>query len=142
MSTSAPASSAPLRFYKMNGLGNEIVVLDMRASAAPITQAQAQAIGATPATHFDQMMVLRRPRSPDTDVFLQIFNVDGSLAEACGNGTRCVADILTRESGRADLALESAKSGHYKIADDNCVLPADWNRSVRILRMANNPTGG
>ena len=102
------STSAPLRFVKMNGLGNAIVVLDMRGSNAQVSAAQVQAVAADPATGFDQMMVIHKPRSPETDAFLRIFNVDGSLAQACGNGTRCVADLLMRETGKTDLALETA----------------------------------
>ena len=53
------------------------------------------------------MMVLYKARTPGTDALVQIFNTEGSTAEACGNGTRCVADMLTRESGKTTLALET-----------------------------------
>lgn len=100
-------NGAPLHFWKMNGLGNEILVVDLRASAAKVSVAQVVAAAQDPHTHFDQMMVLRKPRAPGVDAFLEIYNVDGSPAGACGNGTRCVADVLTHETGKSDLLLET-----------------------------------
>jgi diaminopimelate epimerase len=101
-------NASTIRYLKMNGLGNEIVVLDMRASSAKVTADQARTVAGQPRTHFDQMMVVYAPRVAGTDAFLQIFNVDGSLAGACGNGTRCVADFLVQETGKTDLVLETA----------------------------------
>ena len=97
-----------IRFLKMNGLGNEIVVLDMRASSARVTAEQAGTVGEQPRTNFDQMMVVYAPRTGGTDAFLQIFNVDGSQSGACGNGTRCVAAMLARETGKRDFVFETA----------------------------------
>ena len=99
---------APLRFVKMNGLGNEIVVLDVRAATVSVTAEHVRRVAADPNTRFDQMMVVQRPRTPGTDAFVQIYNVDGSLTAACGNGTRCVADLLMRETGKDTITLETA----------------------------------
>jgi diaminopimelate epimerase len=79
------------RFLKMNGLGNEIVVIDLRGTAARIAAAQARAIAADPRSAFDQLMAVHDPRTSGTDAFLRIYNTDGSESGACGNGTRCVA---------------------------------------------------
>jgi diaminopimelate epimerase len=54
------------------------------------------------------MMVLHRPRTPGTDVFVAIYNSDGSAAGACGNGTRCVADVLCGETGRDGVMIETS----------------------------------
>jgi diaminopimelate epimerase len=97
-----------LRFVKMNGIGNEIVVLDMRSSAAKVTVEQARTVAGQPQTHFDQMMVVYAPRTDGTDAFLQVFNTDGTQSGACGNGTRCVADMLVKETGDKDLVFETA----------------------------------
>ena len=53
-------------------------------------------------------MVIEPPRTTGTDAFMTIFNTDGSLSGACGNGTRCVALVLNRESGRETLKLETS----------------------------------
>jgi diaminopimelate epimerase len=92
-------------FVKMNGLGNAIVVVDMRATPQAITAADARAAaGAAP---YDQLMAVYPARVAGTDAFVRIFNNDGSEAGACGNGMRCVADILFNESRKAALTFET-----------------------------------
>jgi diaminopimelate epimerase len=93
-------------FVKMNGLGNEIVVVDMRATQGRITAADARAVAA--GVPYDQLMAIYPPHGAASDAFVRIFNNDGSEAGACGNGMRCVADILLNESGRTVLAIETA----------------------------------
>ena len=92
-------------FVKMNGLGNEIVVVDMRPNPNQITAADARSAAA--GVPFDQLMAIYPPRAVDTDAFVSIFNNDGSEAGACGNGMRCVADILFKESRKTLLTLET-----------------------------------
>src|SRR5215831_4149560 len=91
-------------FVKMNGLGNEIVVVDMRARPQGITAAEARAAAA--AAPYDQLMAVYPSRLTGTDAYVRIFNNDGSEAGACGNGMRCVADILFKESRKTVLAVE------------------------------------
>ncbi len=79
------------RFLKMNGLGNEITVLDLRGLTHRVSAAEARAIAADPRSRFDQLMVLHDPVTPGTDAYMRIYNTDGSESGACGNGTRCVA---------------------------------------------------
>jgi diaminopimelate epimerase len=92
-------------FIKMNGLGNEIVVVDMRARPQAITAADARA--AASAAPYDQLMAVYPPRAAGTDAFVRIYNNDGSEAGACGNGMRCVADILFKQSGNSALTVET-----------------------------------
>lgn len=94
-------------FLKMNGLGNEILIVDLRASKARATAEDAQALAKAPKTHFDQLMAVHDPRTPGTDGFMRILNADGSEVSACGNGTRCVAWWLMRETGKRELTLET-----------------------------------
>lgn len=94
-------------FLKMNGLGNEIIVADMRGRADRVTPAAAVRINADPATKFDQIMAIHDPRTPGTAYYMEIINSDGSLAEACGNGTRCVVQALAAETGQKRYALET-----------------------------------
>jgi diaminopimelate epimerase len=98
---------ANLPALKMNGLGNEIVVLDLRGVDHVVTPAEARAIGRAPGLHFDQLMVLHPPRTEGTEAFVIIHNIDGSEAGACGNGTRCVAWHLTKESDASHFAVET-----------------------------------
>ena len=104
-------SSAALthrRVAKMNGAGNEIVLLDLRGGDRGITPDQARAIHHRPGLAFDQLMVLFDPRRADTAAFVRIYNNDGSEAGACGNGTRCVAYFLMRDGALRNLKLETA----------------------------------
>jgi len=91
---------------KMNGIGNEIAILDLQSDGGRVNEAQARAIHRV--VPFDQLMVLAKPRTPSTDAFMTIFNNDGSLSGACGNGTRCVASYLTQSSSRQKIILETA----------------------------------
>jgi diaminopimelate epimerase len=95
-------------FVKMNGLGNEIVVVDMRAQSGAIRPDDARAIAQPGGVPFDQLMVLHAPRARGTDALVRIFNRDGSESGACGNGMRCVADILFQETGKDALTFETA----------------------------------
>jgi diaminopimelate epimerase len=94
-------------FVKMNGIGNEIVVVDMRAHPAPITANDARAAAAPAGAPYDQLMVLYPPRVAGTESFVRIYNNDGSEAGACGNGMRCVASIVFDETGKEALTFET-----------------------------------
>jgi diaminopimelate epimerase len=98
-------------FVKMNGLGNEIVVVDMRKEQGAVSAAEACA--AAQGVPYDQLMALHAPRTPGTDAYVRIYNNDGSESGACGNGMRCVAEILFREGGKAALIFET-KAGLLK----------------------------
>lgn len=89
---------------RMNGAGNRITVLDMRGCDIVPTALEARAFAADPDLAFDQLMVIHDPHEPDVDAFVTIFNTDGSLAGACGNGSRCVAWYLAR-GGREVFTL-------------------------------------
>ena len=81
-------------FAKMNGIGNEIVVVDLRDKAAAVTAEEARAVASPAGVPYDQLMVLLPPRLAGTEAFVRIYNNDGSEAAACGNGMRCVARRL------------------------------------------------
>lgn len=99
--------NARVPFARMNGIGNEIIVADMRGRADRISAAAAIAINADPATRFDQIMAIHDPRTPGTDAYVEILNSDGSHAQACGNGTRCVVQALAAETGRKAFTFET-----------------------------------
>src|SRR5580698_5785028 len=91
-------------FIKMNGLGNEIVIVDLRDSPLPVEAAEARA--AASQEPYDQLMALY-PARAGTDALVRIYNNDGSEAGACGNGMRCVASLVSAENGRAELTFET-----------------------------------
>ena len=95
-------------FVKMNGIGNEIVVVDLRARAAKIEPEEARAAASPQGAPYDQLMALYPPRTPGTDAFVRIYNNDGSEAGACGNGMRCVADLVSKETGKSALTFETS----------------------------------
>ncbi len=92
---------------RMNGIGNEILVLDLRGSDIVLAPGEARAIGAQPGLKFDQLMALHDPRGSGADAAMRIYNIDGSLSAACGNGARCVAYALARHGGPERLRLET-----------------------------------
>jgi diaminopimelate epimerase len=100
-----PLDDRPI--LRMNGAGNEILVLDLRGLDHVLAPHEARAIAAAPGLRFDQLMALHDPRAAGDDAFMRIYNIDGSLSGACGNGTRCVAWALARE-GKEQLSLETA----------------------------------
>src|SRR5579863_3059437 len=102
-----PAMGA-IPFLKMHGLGNDFVVLDAREHPLAIGAAEARAIGDRHrGVGFDQLLILEPPRSTGADLFMRILNPDGSEAQACGNGTRCVAWLAMREKHASHLTVET-----------------------------------
>ncbi|MBX4335998.1 diaminopimelate epimerase [Bartonella raoultii] len=94
-------------FSKMDGLGNQIIVADMRESAHTITQEAILSLAADPQTHFDQIMAIHAPTQNKADFRIEIWNADGSMAKACGNGTRCVIAWLTDHNLGKSFRLET-----------------------------------
>jgi diaminopimelate epimerase len=94
-------------FVKMNGAGNEIVVVDLRRAGGAIGADEARAAATPQGAPYDQLMALYPPRTPGTDAFIRIYNSDGSEAGACGNGMRCVADLVAKQSGKSALTFET-----------------------------------
>ncbi|HQT78301.1 MAG: diaminopimelate epimerase [Rhodospirillales bacterium 20-64-7] len=93
-------------FIKMHGCGNDFVVFDERRQPLDLSPARA-AVLADRHTGIgcDQLIVLEPAKT--ADAFMRIRNPDGSEAGACGNATRCVADILMRETGRSAVTIRT-----------------------------------
>ncbi len=102
-------NAAAIPFRKMNGLGNDFVVIDARERPLEISEAQARAI-ADRATGVgcDQLIVMEK--SDRADVTMRIWNAEGGEVESCGNASRCIADIVMTETGR-DSATIMTKGG-------------------------------
>lgn len=122
-------------FTKMHGLGNDFVVLDLR-DGMPVPDADAarniadrrRGIGC------DQLILIEAADMAGADVRLRFLNADGSESGACGNGTRCVASQLLKESGADRLVLQTlagrleavpAAGGQYTV--DMGAPNLDWN---------------
>ena len=93
-------------FKKMNGLGNDFVIIDARAGPLRLSAIAAGAIASrTGGVGCDQVIVLEPSRA--ADVFMRILNADGSEVSACGNASRCVAALLSPGFGRDRLTIET-----------------------------------
>jgi len=110
-------------FLKMHGLGNDFVVIDARRDALALDAAGARRLADRhTGIGCDQLIVLEPPRQPMSQLFMRILNPDGSIAEACGNATRCVAWLVSRETGDANVRIETAAGLlAAKVSDDSRV---------------------
>ena len=110
-------------FIKMHGLGNDFVVLDNRESSLVIDQATIAAIAnRRHGVGCDQVLILKPTKAPDAHVFMEIRNVYGTEAEACGNGSRCVAALMMEETGKHVLGIETLAG----------VLPVEQDSAGRV----------
>lgn len=107
MPDTSPLPARP--FLKMHGLGNDFVVIDARERPLKLSETQARRIADRRlGVGCDQLLIIEKPANPKlADAFMRILNPDGSEAGACGNGTRCVADLLMREGGLDHLVIET-----------------------------------
>lgn len=103
-----PYSAAmPLPFRKMHGLGNDFVILDGRRKLLSLSGPQIAAMGDRHrGIGFDQLVILESSKIQN-GVFMRIYNQDGAEAGACGNATRCVADLLMKETGGKSCTVET-----------------------------------
>lgn len=98
--------TAPLRFMKMHGLGNDFVVIDLRdGGAAPEAALIRRIADRHTGIGFDQLATIER--DANADARLVFYNADGSTSAACGNATRCVGRFLLDETGAAALRLRT-----------------------------------
>ena len=111
-------------FAKMNGLGNEIVVVDLRGTQINVAPEEARAIHAAKGLAYAQLMVIEDRDGTDSEAFVRIFNNDGTESGACGNGTRCVAYIMTRAGTPARFYIET-QAGQLE-----CVRQDEWTYTV------------
>ena len=96
------------RFFKMNGLGNEFVVIDTRAQAVRLGADRVRALAdRTSGVGFDQLILIAPVPSGRADAAMRIFNADGAEVESCGNAARCVAAMLLTERAASRVAIDS-----------------------------------
>ena len=99
-------------FTKMHGLGNDFVVIDARQGGIALGEERARAIADRRlGVGCDQLLVIEPAKNGQrdikADVFMRILNADGGEAEACGNGTRCVAQLVMAETGKQEVHIET-----------------------------------
>ena len=110
---SAPRAS--LRFSKMQGAGNDFVVIDVRdGRSAPTPQLCCAMADRHTGIGCDQILTIEPPRSPNAIASYRIWNADGSNAGQCGNGARCVAAWLVRDGSAptSPFVLDSPAGTH------------------------------
>lgn len=101
-----------LSFTKMQGLGNDFVVLDGINQQITITPEWLRQIGDRKfGVGFDQLLLVEKPDHPEHDFKYRIFNCDGSEVEQCGNGARCFARFVVDKglTNKSRLLVETAK---------------------------------
>ena len=125
-----------LRFTKMHGLGNDFVLLDLISQNITISDEQIKLLADRRlGVGFDQLLTVEPPDNPEADFKYRIFNADGSEAEQCGNGARCLLRFV-RDRGlttKTKIKLET-NTGVIE-----CELEKDGNISVDMGRPVLQP---
>ncbi|HUZ14292.1 MAG TPA: diaminopimelate epimerase [Caulobacteraceae bacterium] len=119
-------------FLKMNGLGNDFVVVEARSQPFAPSQAQVRAIADRAAgVGCDQLIAVEG--SANADAFMRIWNADGGEVENCGNAARCVGWLLMQASGRDAVTieiqgavLEASRAADGKVSVDMGRPGLDW----------------
>lgn len=93
-------------FLKMHGLGNDFVIIDARIRAFDVTPERASRLACRRRGIGCDQFIIMRP-SDSADVFMEIWNADGSCVGACGNATRCIGQLLLDETGNNKVLIET-----------------------------------
>ncbi|HXA40103.1 MAG TPA: diaminopimelate epimerase [Phenylobacterium sp.] len=129
-------------FLKMNGLGNDFVVVEARSTPFQPTAEQVRAIAdRTSGVGCDQLIVLEPPAPGDgVDARVRFWNSDGEEVAACGNGTRCVGWLLMQASGQDQAVIETKagklyaqRAGERLVSVDMGKPGLDW-RDIPLAR--------
>ena len=109
-----------IKAFKMDGLGNDFVIIDQRTKNIEFSKKQIIKICDRNFIGCDQLIIIKKNR--ELDAGLEFYNSDGSVSGACGNGTRCVAYLLSKENNNKEITVWTA-SGIIRsnILKDNLV---------------------
>ena len=108
--------SAPLRFSKMHGAGNDFVVLDLRSGSTSLSTEMCRALAdRNTGIGCDQILTIEPPRTADAIASYRIWNADGSASQQCGNGARCVAAWLVRDGAAAPAFVLDSPAGTHAV---------------------------
>tara|TARA_B100001123_G_C15115771_1_gene949295 strand:- start:161 stop:985 length:825 start_codon:yes stop_codon:yes gene_type:complete len=109
-----------IKAYKMDGLGNDFVIIDQRIQNMKLSKEQIIKICDRNFIGCDQLIFIKKKK--ELDAFLEFYNSDGSNSGACGNGTRCVAHLLSKENGKKVITVGAGSSVlKSKIFENNVV---------------------
>jgi diaminopimelate epimerase len=92
-----------IKAFKMDGLGNDFVIIDQRNNNIVLSKNQIIKICDRSYIGCDQLILIKKNR--DIDAGLEFYNSDGSISGACGNGTRCVAKLLSKENNKKEITV-------------------------------------
>ena len=92
-----------IKAFKMDGLGNDFIIIDQRNTDIDLSKDQIIKICDRNYIGCDQLILIKKNRKIDAG--LEFFNSDGSTSGACGNGTRCIADFLSKESDQKEITV-------------------------------------
>jgi diaminopimelate epimerase len=127
-------NSTPIPFRKMNGLGNDFVVLDGRTRKLVLTEDKARAI-ADRKTGIGADQIIMMEKSDVADVKMRIWNAEGGEVESCGNASRCIADIVMTEKDLPSTTIDTKggflvgqKAGHLQVRIDQGKPHFDWDK--------------
>ena len=99
---------APLPYLKMNGLGNDFVVLDARAGEILLSRRQIVAVSDREnGIGCDQLIVMENDGLDGVDLFMRIYNAEGGEVDACGNATRAIAGLVAGETGADAVTIRT-----------------------------------
>lgn len=97
-----------MNFIKMHGLGNDFVIIDAQSIPFGLSNREIAAIGdRRTGVGFDQMLVIETAKHPQAHLSYRIYNTDGSEAEQCGNGARCVARYYGDKHQLTSITMDS-----------------------------------
>ena len=100
-----------IKAFKMDGLGNDFVIIDNRQKVNILSKEQIVKVCDRNFIGCDQLIFIEKDNTADAR--LKFFNSDGGESGACGNGTRCVADLISKENGKKIIILTTL-SGNLK----------------------------
>ena len=100
-----------IKAFKMDGLGNDFVIIDNREKITNLSKEQIVKICDRKFIGCDQLILIKKNKTSDAS--LEFYNSDGGTSGACGNGTRCVADLLAKENNKKSIILTTL-SGNLK----------------------------
>jgi diaminopimelate epimerase len=118
-----------IKAFKMDGLGNDFVIIDNRQKVTELSKEQIIKICDRNFIGCDQLILIEK--NSTSDARLRFFNSDGGESGACGNGTRCVADFISKEKNDKTIILTTL-SGNLKsqILEDNLVTTEIGNARI------------
>ena len=119
-----------IKAFKMDGLGNDFVIIDNRQKNTELSKEQIIKICNRNFIGCDQLILIEKNNTSDAS--LKFFNSDGGESGACGNGTRCVADLISKEKNKKTIILTTI-SGNLKseILENNLVTTEIGNAKIR-----------